>query len=419
MRGEYRLSKQIHMNTDNKNSVKIPFLDGLRGIAALMVFMAHLMIALYPGVVTFNPAEQHTRFDFELGLSPFSFFWRGNFAVCIFFVISGFVLSEFCKKAKISFAAQLVRRYLRLAIPMLITSIFAWLLLSFGLYHNDLASTVTHSGWLSSWYHFDANFLKMAREALYGAFVEGSASYNPNLWTMRIELLGSFYIFLLHALLKNRLLRVLAIIWMMKINHHRYYLLFYWGAFLFDAKDEIIASLRYVLPQYHLRMSVVAIGFVTGIYFGAFPEAPVGMKSVWYSWFTKSTDVQGWHMLGAMLLVMFLFEWHAAQHFLSNSLCRFLGKISFVLYLVHLPIICSVTSSLIYITKDLPYAVMAFISAGVSILFVITMSALTYRFIDQNTTVFSRWVGDLFDQWFSETIHIKGPLAVSTGKKTF
>lgn len=389
------------MDVQRSEVVKIPYLDGLRGVAAMMVFMAHLMISLYPAVVTFTAAEVHTRFDMQLGLSPLAVLWRGNFAVCIFFVISGYVLSEFCQKTKISFPAQLVRRYFRLALPMLITSAFAWALLVLGAYLNLKAATkVTHSGWLSMWYRFDPNFFKMAKEALYGAFVNGFAHYNPNLWTMKIELIGSCYIFLLHVLFKNRFVRLFAILWLIKTNRHNYNLLFMWGALLYDHKEVILALFKNMLPDKKLRNLVVMTGFMIGVYLGAFPEIQPGMSAVWHTWFTKSRNVQGWHMLGAMLLVLFLLDWKWMQQLLATEIGRFLGKISFVLYLIHLPLICCVTAGVALLCKSLPYWAISAISAFVTFAVVIVVSAIIYRYVDVYTTSFSRWSGNYFDKLF-------------------
>lgn len=389
------------MNFQKSEVVKVPYLDGLRGVAALMVLMAHLMIALYPAVVTYTPSQVHTKFDMALGLSPFSVLWQGNFAVCIFFVLSGFVLSDFCQHTKINFPAQIVRRYLRLAIPMLIVSTFAWVLLYFSAYNNyNAAVRVTQSGWLSMWYRFDPHFFKMVKEALYGAFVNGRADYNCNLWTMQIELMGSIYIFLLHALFKNRYIRFFVIIWFIKSNYNNYYLLFAWGALLFDFKDLFSSVLHKMLPHSFFRNTVVIFGFLLGAYFGCVPETQPGMNSIWHTWFTHNKHVQGWHYIGAMFIVLFLLEWKGMQQVLSSHAARFLGKISFVLYLIHIPIICSLTSWVVYATKAFPYFLTAIISAVITITFVITISALTYRYIDQYTTAFSRKVGNLVDQYF-------------------
>src|SRR4051812_36133863 len=214
---------------------KIAYIDGLRGIAAMMVFFAHLIISQLPAIITFTPSEVHSSLDTAIGLSPLNVFWDGNFGVCIFFVLSGYVLSDFCLHAKISFPAQLVRRYFRLALPMLITSTFAWLLLHFGLYKNyDAAVNVTNSGWFSIWYRFDPNFFAMAKEALYGAFDKGQAVYNSNLWTMRYELIGSAYIFVLHALFKNKNVRLCVAAGFIVLHYKDYYSLFACGVLLYE-----------------------------------------------------------------------------------------------------------------------------------------------------------------------------------------
>ena len=96
------------------------FLDGVRGVAASVVFFGHLSLALTNAIWIFN----------------------GNAAVCIFFVLSGYVLSDLAQRSQLSFPAQAIRRYLRLVFPMLITSAFAWALLETGAYRNQEAAAL-------------------------------------------------------------------------------------------------------------------------------------------------------------------------------------------------------------------------------------------------------------------------------------
>jgi len=73
--------------------------DGLRGLTAITVFLAHFFVAffprgfdhLYPGLQT-SPATDGT-IEHILRLPFISILWNGNF-VCIFFVLSGYVLSR-------------------------------------------------------------------------------------------------------------------------------------------------------------------------------------------------------------------------------------------------------------------------------------------------------------------------------------
>ena len=217
-------------------------LDGLRGVAALIVLFGHIMIALFPAVVTQNPNEAHTRFDQLGGFLPIGFIWNGNFGVCIFFVLSGYVLSAYAVQTRVSFLADLLRRYLRLALPVVIISTCAWLMLTLGAFSNfQAAVAVTKSGWLSGWYRFEPNFLVMAKEALYGAFASGQNTYNSNLWTMGWELPGSVYVFLCWALFKDRGIRLVALALFTVMHITDYFVLFAAGVLLYDRGADFVA----------------------------------------------------------------------------------------------------------------------------------------------------------------------------------
>src|ERR1700726_1622243 len=52
----------------------------------------------------------------------------GNAAVCVFFVLSGYVLTDLSQRSELTFPAQALRRHVRLVGPILLTSTFAWAL---------------------------------------------------------------------------------------------------------------------------------------------------------------------------------------------------------------------------------------------------------------------------------------------------
>lgn len=376
------------------------YLDGLRGVAACMVFSAHLMIALMPAVVTFNPSEAHFgRFDTALGLSLFGWIWNGEFAVCIFFVLSGFVLSEFASVTKLSFPAMVVRRYFRLALPMLITSFIAYLIMLAGLYKNfDASQVATKSGWLSMWYRaFEPSFFVMAKEALYGAFAEGRAHYNSNLWTMRIELIGSVLVYLVHFLFRNVTARtvVLAIgIW---VNLGNFYSLFAAGALLYDHKSRLRSIFERLVRDERLRGDIATFGLVIGFCLGAYPHIHAGMIATSHAFLPTRIPTLGYHMLGAVLTVASLLYSRTGQRLFASSILQWLGRISFVLYLIHLPLICSVAAWLAFGLRGLPYPLNLAITALVTSVVVMAASTLLYRFVDLYTTSFSRFVGKTFD----------------------
>src|SRR5690606_29260208 len=78
-----------------RGNERISYLDGLRGVAALAVVVAHFLFGFYPALEPGTPLEVHTQsgLDMWLASNPFHLLYPGHFAVCLFFVLSGFVLA--------------------------------------------------------------------------------------------------------------------------------------------------------------------------------------------------------------------------------------------------------------------------------------------------------------------------------------
>jgi len=67
---------------------------------------------------------------------------------------------------------------------------------------------------------------------LYGAFSKGKSAYNSNLWTMRLELFGSFYVFVINATSTSRYIRLVCYLFFIATTPFDYYPLFAVGALL-------------------------------------------------------------------------------------------------------------------------------------------------------------------------------------------
>jgi peptidoglycan/LPS O-acetylase OafA/YrhL len=71
-------------------------LDGLRGVAALVVLTSHLFVASVPALAdaAVRPGSEHaSALEWVLIYTPLHVVWGGNQAVTVFFVLSGYVLS--------------------------------------------------------------------------------------------------------------------------------------------------------------------------------------------------------------------------------------------------------------------------------------------------------------------------------------
>jgi peptidoglycan/LPS O-acetylase OafA/YrhL len=374
------------------------YLDGMRGYASLVVLLGHIIIALLPSVVTLLPNDVHSTFDLAIGQSPLGFAWNGNAAVCLFFVLSGYVLSKLAQRSALSVAAQLGRRYARLALPMLITVLIPLALMRAGLMNNYAAAQVTHSGWLSLWYQFDPSGPAAIWEMLYGAFSKGQSAYNSNLWTMRLELFGSFYVFVINAMSTSRYIRLVCYLFFIATTPFDYYPLFAVGALLHDFRQPIATCFGLgAFPPLFATMS-----FVVGIYFCGIPATDTYRSLTWFGWLpllaAGGENARYWHEIGACLVMIGLLNSRHLQVFFSNGFGRWLGKISFTLYLIQLPIICSLTAWLVLRLQGQSYGLLVTIAGGTSIIAVLGIATSLTKFADAIPTALSQRVGREIDR---------------------
>src|SRR5687767_11167726 len=110
------------MNTELQKN-KLEFLDGVRGVAAIIVVLHHFGIAFFPAINFLDPEKIHLgngQLELTIAKTPLNIFFNGGFAVSVFFVLSGFVLSY---KFHLSGSRQLLttyaaKRYFRLLLPV-------------------------------------------------------------------------------------------------------------------------------------------------------------------------------------------------------------------------------------------------------------------------------------------------------------
>src|SRR6185437_12518770 len=170
-------------------------LDGLRGLAALNVMLSHAVVAFDFAVYNGVPAMSHWGSDLTLSAFPFLLPVAGaSFSVCVFFVLSGFVLARAFSRSVLGVPAQVAKRIVRLTLPIASATLLSWALLRAGLIINHEAAALTRSGWLAAQMTQAPDFLAALHEGTVGSWIaanEFTTSYNTSLWTMPIEFLGS------------------------------------------------------------------------------------------------------------------------------------------------------------------------------------------------------------------------------------
>jgi peptidoglycan/LPS O-acetylase OafA/YrhL len=314
---------------------RVHSLDGLRGLAALVVVVHHALLASAPrlaGVYGAGPSSSHNTFEWLLAYTPLHIVWAGQEFVVVFFVLSGFVLSLPAVHGKRQpIASYYPSRLLRLYMPV-------WGALAFAALMHVIVSHSPVDGasfWLNN--HSRALGLNgLTREAtlLTGA---GDWAFTTVLWSLRWEVLFSLALpLLLWAMVRVRpwfawLVVLLCAVALLGRGSSEY--LLYLPPFLLGMAMafslERIERVKELLQARTVRNRLIELAIVAA--------CVSALTADW--WITGGPDSALLICAGACLAVFaaLVVGWLARP--LQSRPLQWTGKRSYSLYLVHEPII--------------------------------------------------------------------------------
>ena len=320
--------------------MRLRYLDGLRGLAAAVV-IDHYMISYFPAAVNIDAPAHHAGFEQVVERTPLHLLVAGNFAVCIFFVLSGFVLSTkfFTKHNRGDLLASATKRYGRLALPVAASVMVAFVLIKLHAFHNVTLEQQTGSLWLLRFWRSNPSFWGALYHGFAGVFTSGqSDAFNTVLWTMKIELMGSFLV--IAVLLACGRWRYRAVVYALLglIFFRSYYVTFVAGSALCDlfhwqaGSPALVKKLKKALQKgwwlplllLSLYLGSCPVDRLSGTLF-AYVHLPFGMPVALTA-----------HVLGAVGLTLAVLYAQPLQKFLARERLARFGDVSFSLYLTHL-----------------------------------------------------------------------------------
>ena len=430
------------LNTKHRTS----YMDGLRGVAALIVFIQHWVLYQFPDLRAGYSTDKNNILLFQLPF--FRIITAGSGAVSIFFVISGFVLSSSSIKSihhqdfaalQKTIASSSYRRIVRLYLPVLPSTLLAGIWSFAGSPYPENARQATLVGQIVSWW----KTLLITIDPFQNLNIRNPSGppYAGQLWTLPFEYRGSMVVFLI-ILATSRLrcwVRVCIVILFALYALCSYY----WDIYLF-LSGVLIAETHFIINENHLSENVPPcfdgrdfadtgpchdcktprscwkhvlrllgqVAFVLGaaacVHILAFPildqENAFGYRTLvsFTPQLYASQPSMGigtgterfWLSLSAVIFVTLVSLSDILQRPFRTRLAQALGDISYSLYIIHVPLIYTLGRWLLERDWDSRGGVgVAFILSSLVVVPVVLWASVVYsRLVDMKSVIFSKWL---------------------------
>lgn len=314
--------------------VRLHEMDGLRGWAAVSVMLSHLLFGVFGNL---HPPL------LSPGVKPFfEPFLGGTLDVALFFVLSGDALSAgyWARRSREGVVRLAVKRYFRLGVPIFASCLIGFGLLRAGLMFNGPAAEILNQqSWLGSFVRIPFSTFDLLEYSAFGVYFHhtATASLNPFLWPMQIEMLGSLLVFCYLFVENDIRLKLSFLIFMLLVCLGGGSLL---ACFPFGVLCGYLRArgafdwLRRQQGAQAISLLVAAVALVGGTY----------SNRVWQGWFPPT-------IIAACVIVSCLYTSTALRRFFSTPLSRWLGVISFPLYLVQFAVFASFTSGMVVLAE--------------------------------------------------------------------
>jgi len=336
---------------------RFEYLDSVRGIACMVVVLIHAVSSYSPYFWKFNSNDA----TYFLKYPPFSFLISGVACVCLFFILSGFVLSyRFIgsNNNKWSIVESIIKRPFRLG-GLVIVSIF--IAFGYDFWTNRIFSD------------YDIFFMRI--KDIFSMIPFGiPPAENPPLWTIGIEFIGSILIFAMCFCFGNldKKYRLITMIVLFFMLIHTFYCAFLVGIICADLHKNWNWK-RFIKYKNILSWFIFPIAFICFSYPLVIPQDVTYWKNINYI-------EQGYVMIGAILMFIFVLCNDSIKKILIIKPLIFIGGISYSIYIIHYLILVNYMAFIMNFTSK--YTSNQYLAFTISMLINMAITIIVSYFID-------------------------------------
>eukprot|EP00741_Cyanophora_paradoxa_P011270 tig00020554_g10887.t1 len=405
--------------------------EGLRGLCVASVVLCHYMYMFYPASAGFQVVEGALSL---LSTTPLRVIQEGQWAVSIFFALSGFFLPRrFFRTGDASALTQSAyNRYFRLALPILASSLVCFAMVKANLLQWIPALYERSKSWwineIAAHAPASASLLSVVKASMVDVLAKpfDYVLFNAVLWMMNWEFVGSFLALALALVARGverswlvYAMSLVACFLPANVTPCRFYIPLIAGVAIsdFDARNDKAPEDK------KFKLSDVATGvlLLASLYMGSYPRFNVASVKPkdnlpefasmlglgpWQplhcigSLITRPDKVFiVWHSVAAALVSFAVAFSKPLQEALSWHPLAELGKRAFSIVLLHIPIMFTLSSFLVgRAFASLPYTPAVLLSSAISVAVGGPLCWAWHKYVDQplagaNRTLLSKIFG--------------------------
>lgn len=315
------------MDTTSIKMSRLRYYDGIKGLLCYFIMLGHYW-HIYYGI----QGESLLKNSFLDAINS----WRwGNhvftatFWMYAFLIISGYLIS-FSKVRNLKMLVEKsVKRFLRLYLPILGAGAVIYIIQQTVHFHTNETKAYFINPWFQQYYNESFSIIEILKDSVRTMFIP-SCDFNPPFWAISSIFLSSLMMY-----------ACLYIDHIAKRKIHIILLLFLFATIIKDNEIVLACLSGFALGYYinlqkksktNLLIAMVIIAVLFGITFICM------RKRIAPKTFDK---IMVYTLIYCFVLICFEYS-TVLQKLFSNRLFLFLGKISFGVYALHWPIICSI-----------------------------------------------------------------------------